>query len=227
MQMPTLNQISHAVPGTTAPPPRMRSGYDPKGIAWIDPDRAPVCDHRDADPLRGAGDSLAACGLALRPWRPRDAPALASLLGDARVWTHLPEPYPGPLDPTSAAELIRIAAAPGMHLVRAVIRDGLPIGQVRLEFVQGLEAGGGTAELSYWLGHAHWGRGYGRALVASATGRAFARIPGLLRLTAKVLPSNAASHRVLEETGFAPCPAPSPAFPGWHWLSLRRQDHRA
>jgi RimJ/RimL family protein N-acetyltransferase len=199
-----------------------RLAFDPVQIAWIDADRADDLDPAGSDPLRAAQDGLALRGLTLRPWARGDLAAFRAALDDPAVWTHLPEPCPAPLDAGAAAALIDLANRLDTHLVRAVVCDGVPVGQVRLDF------GGRTeqAELSYWLGRAHWGQGMGRALVAGTVRRAFARLPSLLRLVAKVHPANPASARVLTRAGFRPCPAPGAAFADWHWFALRRQDLR-
>lgn len=202
-----------------------RGGYDPQHGGWIAIDRDDDLSPRDADPLSWAADRLDLRGLALRPWARGDLAAFRGLLDDPAVWAHLPEPYPDPLTDSAAADLIDLANRLDSHLVRAVTCETLPVGQVRLDLAP-LRAGRGFAELSYWLGRVHWGQGFGTALVAGTAARAFGRMPGLLRLVAKVRPENPPSARVLERAGFTPCPAPLPGFDDWRWFALRRQDAR-
>ena len=202
-----------------------RRGFDPLQSVWQAMDRPDDLDPVAADPLRRAVDRLDLRGLALRPWARADLPAFRALLDDPAVWSHLPEAYPDPLDDAAAATLIDLANRLDTHLVRAVICDGQPVGQLRLELTP-LQGGRGFAELSYWLGRAHWGQGLGTAMVSGATARSFARMPQLLRLVAKVRPENPASARALEHAGFRPCPAPLPGFDDWLWFALRRQDAR-
>lgn len=224
MQMPTPTPFVQPLARSAGPGPDgdVPRGYDPAQGGWIALDRPDDLDPPSDDPLRHADDAMAAFGLSLRPWGRGDAAAFRALLDDPAVWAHLPEPYPGPLDPEAARALVRLANGLETHLVRAALLAGAPVGQVRLDFAPG----GGTAELSYWLGRAHWGRGLGRRLVAGTVARAFARMPGLLRLVAKVHPGNPASARVLERAGFAPAPAPAGPFAGWDWFALRRQHRR-
>jgi ribosomal-protein-alanine N-acetyltransferase len=56
-------------------------------------------------------------------------------------------------------------------------------------------------EVSYWLDHAHWGRGVASELVLHALAMAFEtlRLPSVSAFT---MPANAASARVLEKCGF-------------------------
>jgi RimJ/RimL family protein N-acetyltransferase len=221
MLMPTPTSLGISMPRSTGPlPPAADAAYDPAQIAWIDPGRPDDIDPDGDDPLAPlAADAAIRRGLTLRPWGPGDLDRFRALLDDARVWVHLPEPYPAPLDAAQASALIHLANRLDTHIVRAAVCDGAPVGQVRLD----LTAGPGTAEISYWLGAAHWGKGLGGTLVAAAARRALSRVPGLVRLTAKVHPDNPASARVLAKAGFQPCAAPGRAFADWTWLHLRRQ----
>lgn len=226
MHMPTPTSLAFSVPRSAGPLPLHHAtagGFDPVQIAWIDPARPDDLDPAGDDPLAPLGqDAAVERGLHLRPWSPDDLGAYRALLDDARVWAHLPEPYPDPLDEGAAAALIALSSRLGTQIVRAAVCDGQPVGQVRLD----LSAGPGTAELSYWLGAPFWGQGFGTALIAAAVTRAFGRRPDLLRLTAKVHPGNPASARALARAGFVPCAAPGAGFGGWNWFHLRRQAHR-
>jgi len=208
-----------ATAATATAGPR-RQGFDPVQAGWLDLDRRDDIDPESCDPLRQGPDRLAALGLAFRPWLRSDLADFHALLDDPAVWTHLPEPFPQPFDTAAAATLIDLANRLDSHVVRAVLRQGRPVGQVRLD----MTAGPGRAEISYWLGRDHWGQGLGAALVAAATQRAFARNPDLLKLVAKVRPGNPASARVLERAGYTPlAQPPRPGFDGWLWFGLRRQ----
>jgi RimJ/RimL family protein N-acetyltransferase len=58
------------------------------------------------------------------------------------------------------------------------------------------------AEIGYWLAKPYWGRGIMTAVVRTACAYALAEW-GLVKIVAHVLPTNAASARVLEKCGFA------------------------
>jgi RimJ/RimL family protein N-acetyltransferase len=174
---------------------------DPLQGGWVvadcpdDLDEPPVAAPVQARPVP------AMAGLALRPWASGDVPAFRALLDDPRVWRHLPEAYPDPLTEDLAAELIALANAAPHHVVWAVTAGGVPVGQVRIAFVPG-SGERREAELSYWLGVGHWGRGIGSAAVALGVEAAFRRHPGLVALVARVHRDNGASARVLEKAGF-------------------------
>lgn len=158
--------------------------YDPVQIGWL---RADAVDDLDPD----AGQTAPV--LTLRAWRIEDAGIFRALLDDPAVWRYLPEGYPGPLSLADAEALITLAADSALHQVRAVLADGVPVGQVRLVT--------GTGEISYWLGRAHWGRGLATRAVRDWTAHCRLRHPGLA-LFARVHNENAASRRVAEAAGY-------------------------
>ncbi len=184
--------------------------YDPAQVGWL-----PAGAADDLAPPRRGWEGR----LRLRAWREEDLEAYLGLLDDPRVWAHLPDPYPDPLTPALARDLIAISNVGGHHEVLAVEADGTVAGQVRLAFA----TDGGEAEVSYWLGSAHWGRGIGSALVALFTDRSFRRRPGLGAIVARVHRGNPASARVLKKAGYreAGQMADDPA-----WRLFRRERPR-
>jgi RimJ/RimL family protein N-acetyltransferase len=58
-----------------------------------------------------------------------------------------------------------------------------------------------SAELGYWLGRQHWGRGVATAAVEAICRYGFETV-GLRRIYACVFEPNSASTRVLEKAGF-------------------------
>jgi RimJ/RimL family protein N-acetyltransferase len=195
----------------------LRSGtpvaFDPAQGGWVHadaeddlylppamPQAGTITHGRSAQPVREFG-GMAGLPLGdhrLRPWRASEAARLAELLGDAEVWRHLPESFSGALTEEDAAALIALANGGAHHEVLAVEHDGEIIGQVRLEFA----ADGREAELSYWFGRAHWGKGHAGRVVPAFVAETRARHAPLDRLTARVHRDNAASARVLARAGF-------------------------
>ena len=158
--------------------------YDPVQIGWL---RADAVD--DLDPEAGPTAPV----LSLRAWRVEDADTYRALLDDPAVWRYLPEGWPGPLSLADAEALIVLARDEALHQVRAVLVDGVPVGQVRLVLA--------TGEVSYWLGRAHWGRGLAKRALRDWTAHCRLRHPGLA-LFARVHHENAASRRVAEAAGY-------------------------
>jgi RimJ/RimL family protein N-acetyltransferase len=164
--------------------------YDPAQTGWV--------------PLGAIDDFHAralvpsACArLGFRAWRSGDIDRFHALLDDPEVWAFLPQPYPAPLSRANAATLVELANASPHHMVHAVTYQGAPIGQARLEF-----AGQGRAEISYWLGRAHWGRGFGRDLVRAYTAFVATEVGDIHTLFARIHRNNTASRRVVERAGY-------------------------
>lgn len=136
--------------------------------------------------------------LSLRTWLRSDEPEMIRNVNDPEVvrgTASLPHPY-GAAD--FAAFFARTEAAQlDWHL--AIDLDGGAIGGIGFHPRTGLERY--TAEVGYWLGRAHWGRGYATEALRAVAERAFATTE-TQRLEGRVFAWNAASGRVLEKAGF-------------------------
>jgi RimJ/RimL family protein N-acetyltransferase len=179
--------------------------FCPVQIGWVaigeDHDSAPGLSDEPAIPLSWKMVRDAET-LSFRPWGMSDGPTYRALLDDAALWRYMPEQWPGQVCDDMASNLIAISTAAPHHVVRAVLREGRPVGQVRLAFARHGEDRS-EAEISYWIGRAYWGQGLGRRVVAQATMQAFKDHPALRRIIAHVHPDNHASARVLELSGYA------------------------
>lgn len=178
--------------------------YDPVQIGWLPVD---MVDDLDAP----------APVMTMRQWQPDDVATYRALLADPVVWRFLPEGYPGEMTTADAAALIAIANDASLHEVRAVLADGVPVGQVRLVM--------GTGEVSYWLGRAHWGLGLATRALRDWTAQCRARHPGLA-FFARVHNENAASRRVAEAAGYV-WQGPDAADPSFGFFDLSSGSVRA
>lgn len=139
-------------------------------------------------------------GFAFRPWVPDDAAVHLALLGNPNVWEHLPEPFPAPFTMETTHTLIEVAAVSFKHDAVAVEVDGRPIGQCLLRFDRPF-AGARAAEVAYWLGEEHWGKGWMRRILPAFTLRSFRRHPVDV-VYAWIKPENEASVRAAERAGY-------------------------
>ncbi len=187
-------------------------GYDPAQIGWVlldsDPDeafvtRAPSDDDRSR---RHAARSTA--GITFRRWNDRDIAAHRVLLDDRAVWEHLPEPCPEPFTDETSRDLIELANAQIGHDVVAVEVDGDLVGQCLVRF-DPRSARPYTAEVAYWLGRAHWGRGVMSRVLPAFVDRCFETQP-VDELHAWIRPANVGSVRVAERSGFHRASLPNP-----------------
>ncbi len=143
------------------------------------------------------GVSIRTDRLEIRPLTLGDAADLTLEANDPRVAANLRDDFPSPYAVDDAHFWIQQQHAALQGL--AIVREGRAIGGI------GLAPGVGErrfeAELGYWLGVAHWGRGYATEAVAAVCDQAFTTTT-LQRLHAVVFDGNPASDRVLEKCGF-------------------------
>lgn len=195
---------------------RIALAYDPVQIGWVvagcvdDIDDADTVSKRSAFKPRGLAPTYR-----FRRWTMDDLPVYRALLDDPKVWAQMYEPYPNPLGEALARQLIDLSNS-DHHEVLAVLRDGQIVGQVRMLF-----DANGSAELSYWFGRAHWGKGLGSAIVTIHSGRTFVQHPDLTSIFAVVHPDNAASRKVLRKAGYIE-EGPDSRRPDWISYRLTR-----
>lgn len=96
----------------------------------------------------------------------------------------------------------RLAAFVAGHSVPLAVMDGdVMVGQLTISSI--IRGAFQSASIGYWLAESATGRGLMTRGVQEAVDMAFGEL-GLHRLQAEVMPSNLASQRVLERTGFTP-----------------------
>lgn len=91
----------------------------------------------------------------------------------------------------------RMLTGGGIAFALERIEDGALIGSAGLDF----DDAEGTAEIGYYLGRAHWGRGYMSEAVAALLTFGFDAV-SLQAVRGEVMPANAASLSVLDKLGF-------------------------
>jgi [ribosomal protein S5]-alanine N-acetyltransferase len=138
-------------------------------------------------------------GVRLRPWRLDDVESLARHANNRKVWLNVRDHFPHPYTPAHAREWIEQVAPVEPVSQFAIEVDGEAAGGVGITPQQDVDRF--SAELGYWLGEAHWGRGIMTAVVRSMSEHAFAAFH-LHRIYAGVFEWNPASRRVLEKAGF-------------------------
>lgn len=158
--------------------------------------------------------------LAFRPWHSADAPAYQQMLDDPDLWRFMHEDYPDPMTLDLASELIALSQEAGHHLVRAVLWQGQPVGQVRLQWASG-PTPPASGEISYWLGRAHWGKGLAAPVVGLFADQCLRAYPALSRIEARIHQDNTPSLRLVERLGFE-LEGPLADQPGWQRHVLRR-----
>lgn len=138
-------------------------------------------------------------GFVLRPWRHDDLDTLLHHADDPQVARALSDRFPSPYTRADGQSFLAGQVVDLSAPVRAIEIDGQACGTIGVRLGQGERRCG--AELGYWIGRAHWGRGLMTRIVAAYAPWVMARLR-LARLQATVLDSNPASARVLLKNGF-------------------------
>jgi [ribosomal protein S5]-alanine N-acetyltransferase len=135
----------------------------------------------------------------LRPWRPDDAESLIRNANDREVWINMRDRFPHPYTAADADAWIALASSSEPLTNFAIVEGGEAIGGIGLEL--GSDVHRISAEVGYWLGRAHWGKGV-MATVLPEFSRWAMEAFGLLRIFATAFAWNPASVRVLEKSGY-------------------------
>jgi [ribosomal protein S5]-alanine N-acetyltransferase len=135
----------------------------------------------------------------LRAFRPSDAASLARHANDRRIWLNLRDRFPHPFAVEDAERYIAAVVERQRLTSFAIAVHGEAVGNVSLRPGDDVERL--SAEIGYWLGAAHWGRGIMSDAVRAATAYAFTEL-GLVRVFAVPFARNPASSRVLEKAGY-------------------------
>lgn len=128
------------------------------------------------------------------------APEIARLLNDPRVWCTLSDIVPFPYSEKDALDFIALVRAQGSPLESyTVLADG------RVAGIVGYECGklnkSHVAVIGYWYGREFWGRGIATAALKLLLEKAKAA-PQIRRIEATAFAFNTGSRRVLEKCGF-------------------------
>lgn len=140
-------------------------------------------------------DVLETARLTLRRPTLADVKAIARLANDRRIAENtrrLPYPY----SPDHAVEFVRATAELGSENVFLIEHDDRPVGMVGID-----RSRADNAELGYWLGVEHWGRGFATEAARGAIDFFFEEFDEE-HLHAGARVTNPASRNVLEKCGF-------------------------
>jgi RimJ/RimL family protein N-acetyltransferase len=151
---------------------------------------------RNSSRNAGPAAAMTTARLIMRSPRPADAKALAHLLNDRRIaenTARIPHPY---RVADAQAFLVQANRNPAEPTFLIELADGTLIGGCGIA-----TASNGDPELGYWIGVAHWGRGYATEAARALIDHAFGEL-GAERMSSRARVSNPASRRVLEKCGF-------------------------
>jgi [ribosomal protein S5]-alanine N-acetyltransferase len=136
----------------------------------------------------------------LRPARIEDAESLAQHANNTAIANNMRDRFPNPYLASHGETFIKSVLAPeNKDLVNIIDIDGEAIGVISL--LSQPDVHRLSAEIGYWLGETHWGKGIATEAVKALVDYAFENTD-LVRIYGIVFSPNKASAAVLENAGF-------------------------
>lgn len=139
-------------------------------------------------------------GCVVRDWRSSDAASLARHANDRRIAQNLRDAFPNPYARSDADAFLAMVARQEPRTFFAIAVDDQAVGGIGYTLHTDVERVG--AEIGYWIGVAHWGKGLATAALRGVTEYAFGQHPELRRIWAVPFADNTASVRALERVGY-------------------------
>jgi ribosomal-protein-alanine N-acetyltransferase len=135
----------------------------------------------------------------IRPWLEGDAESLTRHANNRQVSIHLRDRFPFPYGIEQARTFLNWIAKQPAPTVWAIEVNGEAAGGIGIELHTDVERV--SAEIGYWLGQCHWGKGIATEALVAVTAESFKRFD-ITRLYALPFADHIASVRVLEKAGY-------------------------
>lgn len=135
----------------------------------------------------------------VRSWQWGDEKSLVKHANNRNVWLRLRDRFPHPYTHDDAINWLQVVHSSLPETNFAITVEGKAVGGIG--FTLGTDIERHSAEIGYWLGEMHWGKGITTRALQLVTHHAF-EIHPLLRIFALPFGDNLASQRVLEKVGY-------------------------
>jgi len=135
----------------------------------------------------------------VRSWRESDAESIARHANNRKVWRNLRDAFPHPYRLDDARQYIEMVMARDPETGFCIEVDGEAAGSISYHIRSDVERY--SAEIGYFLGEEHWGKGIMTGALIAVTRHAFENHQ-LNRIYAMPYEWNPASTRVLEKSGY-------------------------
>jgi RimJ/RimL family protein N-acetyltransferase len=135
----------------------------------------------------------------VRRWRMDDADAVVRHANNINVARQLRDRFPHPYLRANAIGFLKSATGSDEPSNLAIEVNGEAVGAIG--YVPGVDVERFSAEIGYWLGEEHWGRGIATEALELVTAHVFIHA-NLLRFFALPFADNIGSRRVLEKAGY-------------------------
>ena len=135
----------------------------------------------------------------IRPWVQSDLDSLVLHANTEKIASQLRDRFPHPYTREAGRAWLDIATSMDPLTAFALAVNEEAVGGIGIELKEDIARC--SAEIGYWLGEEHWGKGIVTKAVIEMTRHAFETFE-LTRLYALVFEENQASRRVLEKAGY-------------------------
>ena len=136
----------------------------------------------------------------VRDWALSDLSSLTRHANHRDVWINLRDRFPHPYLEENGRQFLEFVSKQSPRSAWAIDVGGEAVGGIGIE--PGVDVERVSAEIGYWLGRTHWGRGIATEALRAVTAEAF-RAFDVMRIFALPFANNAASIRVLEKAGYS------------------------
>lgn len=138
--------------------------------------------------------------LLLRIFEASDAPVLAQLANNKKIWDNVRDAFPHPYRLEDAQNFIAAARELNPQRHFAIVMENQMRGAIGIH-PRAEQNKKHVAEIGFWLGEAHWGQGIISEAIPLICHYGFQELH-LKKIVAEVYEHNKASKRALEKAGF-------------------------
>ena len=135
----------------------------------------------------------------LRTWHLDDVNDLVALANNKNIAQFMADVFPHPYTIENGKTFIGFATSNPNSKIFAIIIDGKPVGSIGLHLQTDILRK--NAEIGYWLGEQHWGKGIITQAVPQMIDYGFKNMD-IVRIFARIFGTNKASQKVVEKCGF-------------------------
>lgn len=137
--------------------------------------------------------------ITLRPWHINDLDALVTLANNKNIAQYMADVFPHPYTAEKGKAFIEFANSNPTSSIFAIIVNNKPVGSIGLHLQTDILRK--NAEIGYWLGEEHWGKGVMTKAIEYIIGYGFKNLD-IVRIFARIYGTNIASQKVVEKSNF-------------------------
>jgi len=137
--------------------------------------------------------------LTLRPYQPSDVENLVKHANNFNISKYLTNKFPFPYEKKDGEAFIQLALSHDPLQIKAIVLNDEVIGSIGVHQLADIYSK--SAEMGYWIGEEHWGKGIVAHAIKEMLAYGFETFD-IERIFARTTHTNLASQRVLQKSGF-------------------------